>query len=186
MIIFGIFGVIVNFLAAYFTREGHSLNQKAVNLHMLEDVLGWVIVLIGAVIMKFTDISIIDSILSILVAIFIFINALKTFKTILNLFLEKTPSNIDIDKLKHHILELEGVFDVHHIHVWSIDGYNNYATMHVVVEDNMIKVKENIRKDLKEYGIGHVTLEIEENDEKCTEINCEINEKHIHNHHNHH
>lgn len=185
MIVFGIFGVIVNFLAAYFTREGHSLNQKAVNLHMLEDVLGWVIVLIGAVIMKFTDISILDSILSILVAIFIFINAFKTFKTILDLFLEKTPHNININELKQHILEVKGVIDVHHIHVWSIDGYNNYATMHVVASKNVIKVKENIREELKQHGISHVTIEIEEKNEKCTEINCEINEIHVHNHHHH-
>lgn len=186
MIIFGIFGVIVNFLAAYFTREGHSLNQKAVNLHMLEDVLGWIVVLIGAVTMKFTNIAIIDSILSILVAVFILINAFKTFKTILDLFLEKTPRNININELKQHILDMEGVIDVHHIHVWSIDGYNNYATMHVVAEKNIIKVKENIREVLKEHGIGHVTIEIENKKEECTEINCEINEIHVHNHHNHH
>ena len=186
MIIFGIFGAIVNFLAAYFTREGHSLNQKAVNLHMLEDVLGWVIVLVGAIIMKFTDISIIDPILSIVVALFIFINAFKTFKTILDLFLEKTPSSIDISELKGHILEIEGVNDVHHIHVWSIDGYNNYATMHVVAEKNIIKLKENIREKLKEHEISHVTIEIEDKDEKCTEITCETNEVHVHNHNHHH
>ena len=141
MIIFALVGVIVNFMAAYFTREGDSLNQKAVNLHMLEDVLGWIIVLIGAIIMKFTDISIIDSMLSILVALFIFINAFNTFKSILNLFLEKTPSNIDISELKKHILEIKNVIDVHHIHVWSIDGYNNYATMHVVATKDIIKIK---------------------------------------------
>ena len=186
MIIFGIFGVIVNFLAAYFTREGHSLNQKAVNLHMLEDVLGWVVVLIGAVIMKFTDISIIDPILSILVALFIFINAFKTFKTILDLFLEKAPHNIDINALKKHILDIEGVSDVHHIHIWSIDGYNNYATMHVVVSKNIIKIKQTIREELKKHGISHVTIEIENKDEKCTEINCEINKEHVHKHHHHH
>ena len=170
MIIFGIFGVIVNFLAVYLTREGHSINQKAVNLHMLEDVLGWGVVLIGAVIMKFTDIRIIDSILSILVALFILKNAYKTFKTILDLFLEKTPSDIDINELKEHILKIKGVTDVHHIHVWSIDGYNNYATMHVVIDSNITKIKGNIRKELKEHGISHVTIEIEEKDEKCTEI----------------
>jgi len=186
MIIFGIFGVAVNFLAAYFTREGHSLNQKAVNLHMLEDVLGWIIVLIGALVMKFTDISIIDPILSILVALFIFVNAFKTFKTIVDLFLEKTPNGIDINELKERILEIEGITDVHHIHAWSIDGYNNYATMHVVAKENTIKIKESIREELKEHGISHVTIEIEDKDEKCTEITCETKENHVHNHHHHH
>ena len=75
MIVLAVFGVVINFIAAYFTKEGDSLNQKSVNLHMLEDVLGWVIVLIGAVVMKFVNISYIDPILSIGVAIFILINA---------------------------------------------------------------------------------------------------------------
>ena len=94
MIIFAVFGVIINFLAAYFTKEGDSLNQKSVNLHMLEDVLGWVVVLIGAIIMKFTDISIIDAIMSILVSLFILINTIKNLKSIIDLFLEKIPNNI--------------------------------------------------------------------------------------------
>ena len=89
MIIFAIFGVVINFLAAYFTREGNSINQKAVNLHMLEDVLGWVVVLIGSILMKFTNISLVDSIMSIGIAIFILINAFKNLKDILDLFLEK-------------------------------------------------------------------------------------------------
>ena len=80
MIIFAVIGVAVNFLAAYFTRDGDSLNQKAVNLHMLEDVLGWVVVLIGAVVMKFTELSIIDPLMSIGVALFIMINAIKNLK----------------------------------------------------------------------------------------------------------
>ena len=186
MIVFGIFGVIVNFLAAYFTKEGHSLNQKAVNLHMLEDVLGWIVILIGAVVMKLTDTSIIDPMLSILVALFIFINAFKTFKTILDLFLEKTPHNIDVNELKQHILNIEGITDVHHIHVWSIDGYNNYATMHAVTTKNIIEIKENIRKELKKHGIGHVTIEVEDKGEKCTEKTCKTRENNVHHHHHHH
>ena len=98
MILFAIFGVLINFTAAYFTRDGESINQKAVNLHMLEDVLGWVIVLIGSILIKYTNISILDSIMSICIAIFILINAFKNMKEILDLFLEKTPKNISIEK----------------------------------------------------------------------------------------
>ena len=189
MIIFAVIGVIVNFLAAYFTKEGDSLNQKSVNLHMLEDVLGWAIVLIGAIIMRFTNISIIDPILSILVALFIFINALKNFKSILDLFLEKTPNSIKISEIKEHLLQINEVKDVHHIHIWSIDGYNNYATMHVVTDGDNKKVKKLIREELKEQKIVHVTIEIEESDEKCENCDCEIytnSNKHSHHHHHHH
>lgn len=186
MIVFAIIGVIVNFMAAYFTREGHSLNQKSVNLHMLEDVLGWIVVLIGAIVMRFTDVKIIDPILSILVAIFILKNALNNLKHVTNLFLEKTPDNISIEEIKEHIRKIKGVKDVHHIHIWSIDGYNNYATMHVVSDGKNKKIKEEIKKELKEHGINHVTIEIESINEICSEENCEIDTEHIEIHHHHH
>lgn len=147
MIVLAILGALINFIAAYFTREGDSLNQKSVNLHMLEDVLGWLVVLIGAVIMRFTDISIIDPILSIGVALFILINALKTLKEIVDLFLEKTPKAIDIEEIKEHLLGIKGVIGVHHIHIRSIDGFNNYATMHVVVDCDDTEIKNKIKKN---------------------------------------
>ena len=125
MIIFAIVGVIVNFTAAYFTREGDSINQKAVNLHMLEDVLGWAVVLIGAVIMRFTDFKILDPLMSIGVAIFILINAIKNLKEVIDIFCEKIPNGISTEEIKEHILEIDGVIDVHHIPIWSIDGHCN-------------------------------------------------------------
>lgn len=190
MIIFALIGVVVNFLAAYFTKEGDSLNQKSVNLHMLEDVWGWIIVLVGAVVMKFTDIKIIDPILSICVAIFIFKNAISNLQEVLDLFLEKTPKGINIDELKHHLLEIDGVKDIHHIHIRSMDGYSNFATLHAVVDRNNKEIKEKIKEELKEHGINHTTIEMESLGEECNDTNCEgcINERtcsHVHHHHHH-
>ena len=185
MLLFAIFGVIVNFIAAYFTKDGDSINQKSVNLHMLEDVLGWIVVLIGSIIMKFTDISIIDPIISILVAIFILVNTLKNLKSILDLFLEKTPNGIDVNEIKEHLLKIKDVYDIHHIHIWSIDGYNNYATMHVVTDLKNKNVKQEIKEELKEHGISHVTIELEEKDEVCFEENCDIKIEHSDHHHHH-
>ena len=190
MIIFAIIGVCVNFCAAFFTREGNSLNQKAVNLHMLEDVLGWIVVLIGAIVIKFTNFILIDPIMSIGVAIFILINATKNIKEILNIFLEKTPLNIDIEEIKEHIKNIEKVIDVHHIHIWSIDGQNNYATMHVITNGNNQEIKHKIKEELSEHGICHATLEIESENECCHNKNCHIDFKgksgHHHHHHHHH
>ena len=186
MIIFAIFGVVINFMAAYFTKEGDSVNQKAVNLHMLEDVLGWVVVLIGSILMKFTDISIIDSIMSICIAIFILINAFKNLKNILYLFLEKTPKNISIKNLKNDLLKIKDVVDVHHVHVWSMDGISNYATMHVVTRsDNQKMLKNKIKKDLKKIGIIHTTVEIECMEEKCNEKSCNVKVYNQEKHHHH-
>ena len=185
MIIFAIIGVVLNSLAAFVTREGDSLNQKSVNLHMLEDVLGWIVVLIGAIVMNFTDIKMLDSIMSIGVALFILINALKNLKTVVDIFLVKTPSDIDIDELKEHLLEIKDVDDIHHIHVWSIDGYNNYATMHIVTKaKDTKKVKEEIREELEEHNICHAILETE--DEACDDKECHVDFKEVPHHHHHH
>ena len=186
MIIFAVFGVGINFIAALVTKDGDSLNQKAVNLHMLEDVLGWVVVLIGAVVMRFTDLKIIDPILSIAVAAFILINAIKNLKEILDLFLEKIPHGIEIDEIKEHLLEIQGVLDVHHIHIWSMDGQNNYATMHIVTNENSGDIKHKVRHELSEHNIGHATLEIEAEGENCHEQNCTIDAHASHHHHHHH
>ena len=187
MIIFAIIGVIVNIAAAYVTKEGDSLNQKAVNLHMIEDVLGWVVVLVGAVVIKFTKFYAIDSIMSLLVAGFILYNAMKNLNSVLNLFLEKSPDSIKIDEIKSHLLELEDVEDVHHIHFWSLDGNNHFITMHVVTQGEADIVKENIRTKLKELGICHATLELELPGEKCEHDECDLEfEVDTHHHHHHH
>jgi cobalt-zinc-cadmium efflux system protein len=189
MIIFAVVGVCVNFCAAFFTREGGSLNQKAVNLHMLEDVLGWIVVLVGAIVMRLTDITIIDPLMSIGVSLFILIHALRNLKEVADLFLEKAPQNISVAELKEHIEEIEGVLDVHHIHLWSLDGQNHFATMHIVTDDNPHKIKDDIRTELRKLGVSHVTIEIETGSEHCHEQHCHVgvhtHAGHTHHHHHH-
>lgn len=186
MIIFAIVGVCVNLCASLLTRDGDSINQKAVNLHMLEDVLGWVVVLIGAIVMRFTDFYIIDPLMSIGVAVFIFISAIKSLKEILDIFLEKAP--LDVKEIKKHILEIDGIIDVHHVHLRSLDGHNSYATMHVVTNEKAQEIKIKIREELREHGITHATLELEAEDEICASHECCIQDtptskKHHHHHH---
>lgn len=182
MIIFAIFGVVVNFAAAYFTHGKGSLNQKAVNLHMLEDVLGWIVVLIGSVIMRFTDISIIDPILSIAVALFILISAIKNLKETIDIFLEKSPC--DVEEIKEHLMEIDGVKDIHHIHIRTIDGVTNFATLHAVTDRDAKTIKDLIKSEMTEHGISHTTVEIESVDEVCEETLCKT-ESHHHHHHHH-
>ena len=181
MIIFAIFGVIVNLVATLVTRKGDSLNQKSVNIHMLEDVLGWIVVLIGSILMKFTDITYIDSILSIIVALFILINCAIQFKRIVDIFLEVTPNNIDIEELQKHLLKIDGVKDIHHIHIRSIDGFNNFATLHVVVDKYDPKIKDKVKEELAEHNIAHSTV-----DEDCFDKTCKIKPIKEGHHHHHH
>ena len=188
MIIFAIIGMCVNALATFFTHKGESVNQKAVNLHMLEDLLGWIVVLIGAVVMRFTHFTLLDPIMSIGITAFIIVSAAKTFKEIIDIFLEKVPAGINVAEIKGHLDEIDGVIDVHHIHIWSMDGHNGYATMHVVTDGKHTAVKKDIREELKHHGITHVTLELESPDEICHQKNCAVgfSTSHAGHHHHHH
>ncbi len=172
MIIFAIFGLTVNSIASYVTRDGGSLNQKSVNLHMLEDVLGWTVVLIGSIVMKFTGIKVIDPILSLGVAIFILIEAAKNLCEIVKIFLEITPKDIDLNKIKIDIKRIKGVVDIHHIHVRSIDGKENHASLHVVAKKYDKKIKDAVKEVLKNHNISHSVIEVEQADEKCEEKTC--------------
>ena len=193
MIAFALVGTAVNLSAVLFTKDGESLNRKAVNLHMLEDALGWIVVLVGAVIMRFTDLSFIDPLMSVCVALFILINSVKNLKESLSVFLEKAPDGISSEEIREHILSVEGVADVHHIHLWTMDGFTNCITMHIVTDGDFSEVKDKIRRELSEHGITHSVIETERTGEKCAARRCEVNchgeeghHGHRHGHHHHH
>ena len=186
MILFAMVGVVVNFAAALFTRNGNSLNQQAVNLHMLEDVLGWVVVLIGAIVMRFTDLAILDPLLSIGVACYILIHTLKHLREAADLFLARVPSHIQLPALRQELLRIQGIVDVHHIHVWSLDIGRPCATLHAVTDSAPERAKEDLRLALHHHGIDHVTIEIETQGENCKDTVCTAPHHSCHHHHHHH
>ena len=162
MIIIALIGILFNIIAVHKTKGGHSLNQEAVNLHLLQDVLSWIVVLIVSILIKFTKINYIDSIMSFIISIYVIIHTLKHLKIVLDLFLEKTPDNVNIRKIKTDLLENKNIISINHIHIWSMDGYNNYATLHVVINnDEVEKTEEYIKEYLKKENISHTTIEIE-------------------------
>ena len=182
MILFAVVGVAVNLTAAFVTREGESLNQKAVNLHMLEDVLTWVVVLIGAVVMRFTDLSILDPLVSIAVAVYIFVHAIGHLRAAVDIFLEKVPDGYAVEDIKTRVEAIEGVTDAHHVHVRSIDGYTHAASLHVVSERT--DAVAAVTAVLNEMGIPHVTVQVER--EACPQTVCELVEEREHRHRGHH
>ena len=185
MILIAVIGFFINFVAAWFTSGEGSLNQKAINLHMLEDVLGWAIVLIGAVVMRFTDWWFLDPALSLALAVFIGFHALKNLKAVGDVFLEKTPEGIDPEEIIHHLEELPGVESIHHLHIWSMDGYRHSATLHAVVTGEYGPAKRAIKEELHEHGITHSTVELESPGEHCEDTCCQP-ATHTHHHHHHH
>ncbi len=185
MIIFAVVGFLINLIATYFTHGGKSINQKAVNLHMLEDVLGWLIVLIGAIVIRFTNLYIIDPILSIIVSIFILINCYKNLKLILDIFLIKTPKNVDIDNLIDNIKKFEKVVDVHSLHILSVDGEINCLTLHLVVSELDSTIKTKVKEEIKKHQISHITIEMETDLEDCEEKSFSLKKQVHHCTHSH-
>lgn len=178
MIIFAIFGVLINGYAAYRTSHADKHNEKAINLHMLEDVLGWIVVLIGSICIKVFKVYTIDPVLSILIACYILYHVYKYIREVFDIFMEKVPDGIEIDKIKTDIEnKFECIKDIHHIHIWSMDAVNNYMTCHVLLnkemnKDEIIGLKKDLKTFIKDYNIKHITLEIEYREEKCKEEKC--------------
>ncbi len=177
MIFLAILGIIINGMAVLRLKKGTNLNERVVSLHLLEDVLGWVAVLIGAIIMLFADLPIIDPILSLLIAGFILFNIFKNLKELFRIILQGSPLNIDIDKAIDKIKELDEVANIHDLHSWSVDGEYNVTTLHVVLRNNNAlsdnaEIKQNIRNILKEENIQHTTIELEYEKEECEMKNC--------------
>ena len=175
MFVFGIFGLAINGYATYKTSKSSNLNEKSVNLHMMEDVLGWIAVLIGSLLIKITGWTIIDPLLSISIALLVCYKAIKNVTLALDIILEKTPNNINIEEIKENICELSNISDVHHIHVWTIDGESIFLTMHVLIKRTVTKktyekVKKDIKERLLEKKITHSTIEMEYED--CDDLDC--------------
>lgn len=154
----------------------HSHNSRAVMLHLLEDVLGWVAVLIGAAVIYFTGWYWIDGVLAIAIAVFIGYNAIKNLMSTASVLLQSIPENVDVEKLSNELSHIEGVKNIHDLHVWSLDGNFNVATLHAVVQTSEEKQKENIFSAiinvLKKHHIQHPTIQLETTMDKCGLVGC--------------
>lgn len=167
-------GIGVNLLAAFRLKKGSSLNERAVFLHIIEDVLGWVAVLIGSIVMIFIELPIIDPILSIIITIWVLVNVFRNLKATFNVFLQGVPVDVDTEKLTSEILNVKSVRSIHDLHIWSFDGETHAMTIHIVVDsENIHDAKKTIRDIAKKYNITHTTIEIEGEGEACEYINAD-------------
>lgn len=179
MIYFAIVGVIINGLAALNARKGKSANEKAISLHLLEDVFGWLILLIGAILMNSFDIKILDALLSLLFSLFIIYHVIRNLKSILEVFLEKAPKGFSIENIEEELKKVEYVRNVHHIHLWSIEGNIPIVTLHVRLSHKVstiqaAKILRELQDKLELLGISHSTIQIEFFEEQCENPECEI------------
>ena len=167
-----ILGVVVNGYAAYKLSHGKTLNERVLNWHLLEDVLGWVAVLIVAIVLLFVDWPIIDPLLSIAFTLFILINVVRNIVTTVSLLMQATPDKALHDQVVSEMLSMEPVSGVHHLHLWSLDGEHHVLTAHLELSRSVdareyLELKTEVEKRLSEHDFVHTTIEFEFPEELC-------------------
>jgi cobalt-zinc-cadmium efflux system protein len=154
----------------------HSHNSKAIMLHLLEDILGWVAVLIGAIVIYFTKWYWIDPLLSILIAGFIISRAVPNLVNTLKIFLQSVPEHLNIPFIKEEIMKIKGISSLHDLHAWTLDGSYNVMTLHIVIEDAALTAQHHIQNEVESIllanKVHHPTLQLETVSEGCQFRNC--------------
>lgn len=173
MAVFAVVGITVNSIAAFRMNKGKNMNARVLTWHLLEDVLGWAAVLIVSIVMMFVDLPILDPILSIGLSAFVLYNVIKNLIAAIALFLQAVPAEVDMGEIERRILRLEKVTDVHHTHVWSLDGEENVLTTHIVLAEGtksqeIREIKKAIRMIASEFHCGHTTVEFEYLKDDCS------------------
>jgi len=172
MVILAILGIFFNGIAVLRLRSAESLNEKIVGWHLLEDVIGWIGVLIIAIVMKFYNIPILDGLFSILFTLFILWNVIKVLKQTMKILLQAKPERLDMDNLQTDLEKIPNLISSHDLRIWSMDEKQIVMTLHVVVPENsskrdIMEVKTRVTTAARAHGISHVTTEIEYEDEAC-------------------
>lgn len=177
MIAFAVLGILVNGAAVLRLKGDNSMNAKVVAWHLLEDVLGWVAVLIVGIVLLFVDLPVLDPILSILITLYVLYNVIGNLRKTLELFLQAVPSGINVEEIEKKLLAIDNVKSTHHTHLWSLDGDHHVLTTHVVIGKNatkeeLINVKLRSKKLFEDHQFEHVTIEMEFEDEDCRMKDC--------------
>ena len=159
----GIIAITINVLASLVIRKGQTKNESILSLHFLEDTLGWVAVILMAIVLRFTDWYILDPLLSIAISFFILSKALPRFWSTLKIFLDAVPEGVDIQKIKTDLAELDHVASINQLNLWTMDGLEKNAIVHVCLKEmeHMETCKESIRIFLKDCGFQNITIEVD-------------------------
>ena len=159
----GIIAVSINVLASLVVRKGKTKNESILSLHFLEDTLGWVAVILMAIVLRFTDWYILDPLLSLVISIFILSKAIPRFWSTLKIFLDAVPEGVDIKQVKSDLEQLDHVTSINQLNLWTMDGLEKNAIVHVCLKEieQMEVCKEAIRAMLKDYGFQNITIEVD-------------------------
>ena len=177
MVGIAVIGIIFNGAGFFLLKKGESLNEKVLSWHLLEDVLGWVGILVGGVIIYFWKFYLLDPILTVGLTAFILYNVTKNLREAINILMQGVPKHINLEAVKKDLTAIKGVIGIHDIHIWSLEGETDVFTAHVVLDDEALKnkpeqTKETIKETLLKHHIEHSTIEIESR-YNCAGMVCE-------------
>lgn len=166
MIGLGILGVAVNGLAVLRLRGNAGINSRVVALHLLEDALGWVAVLVGAVVIHFTGYYIIDPILSLLIAAYIFYGAFKNMREVYFLLVQRSPASVEVPLIRQRLEDLPDVLRINDFHIWSLEGTHHILSLHALVNPALSPqgqhaLKTEMRRIINSFGEFHSTIELD-------------------------
>lgn len=184
----GIIAVTINVLASLVVRKGKTKNESILSLHFLEDTLGWIAVILMAIILRFTDWYILDPLLSLVISFFILSKAIPRFWSTLKIFLDAVPEGVDIEQVKKDLEQLDHVASVNQLNLWTMDGLEKNAIVHVCLKEigQMENCKESIRNLLKDCGFQNITIEVDADvaTHRAHKRNmAELEARHDHDHH---
>ena len=159
----GMIAVTINVLASLVVRKGQTKNESILSLHFLEDTLGWLAVILMAIVLRFTDWYILDPLLSLVISIFILIKAIPRFWSTLKIFLDAVPEGVDIKQVMSDLEGLDNVASLNQLNLWTMDGLEKNAIVHVCLKEmeHMETCKESIRIFLKNCGFQNITIEVD-------------------------
>ena len=159
----GIIAVSINVLASLVVGKGKTQNESILSLHFLEDTLGWLAVILMAIVLRFTDWYILDPLLSLVISFFILSKALPRFWSTLKIFLDAVPEGLDIKQVKSGLEQLDNVASLNQLNLWTMDGLEKNAIVHLCLEDweQMTETKNQVRQLLEERGVQNITIEVD-------------------------
>lgn len=163
MLVLGIVAIAINLAASLVVRGGKTRNEGILTLHFLEDILGWLAVIVVAIVLNFTDWYFLDPLLSLVISTFILSKAIPRFLSNLKIFLAAVPEGIDMEDLEKDISLLDNVTSLNQLNIWSMDGLENNAIVHICIADwqDFDPTKHAIRDLLLVHNIQNVTIEVD-------------------------
>ncbi len=166
MLIVSILGIIVNGITLYILHmsEEKNLNMRGAILHVLGDLLGFIAAFIGAIVIKYTNLFIVDPILSLFISGLILNSAIRLIRDSMHILLEGAPDDIKEEEIRNSLVKLKGVLDVHHIHIWLLDDTYRMVTLHLILEEGcdpfqVVKTGQEMLSNI--YKINHATVAVE-------------------------